>query len=295
MQYAKQVTSSAWTPRFHEAFKGFEVVFEQLGHYWQGLEQFPTLDDYNHWIEHYQAQRGVGTPVKFIYQQADANFEKKVFIEKSVMTRAQHWHDFFNNLTWMLWPKLKWAIINRYVSEQQATLTRNSRQSFLAQWDECGILIFSANPRVTQRIFEHNWSELFFEKKADLSLLEVIVFGHGFLETGLMPYIGMTGKAVIIEVTEDYFQLSLNEKILFSDDIISQFILSDACYNSPKCLQPFPILGLPQWHAKNAQADFFENTKYFRPKRNTSVESVALNAVLDKNLWGQWQPLFLDR
>lgn len=299
MQHEKQNTSAFWNPTFHNQFRGFHEIATLASQCWQSLASFPELKDYNNWLHHFKVARSFlsqDRSIKFVQQNDTSSFERKIYVDREIMTRANNWHDFFNNLTWILWPKLKWAIIKRYVEDNDVNDSNNqrtTRQSFLAQLDECGVLLITSQPEIAQDIIDHQWERLFYLRKDRLENLQVHLFGHGLLEKGLNPYLGMTGKALILLVDQGYFQLSEQSRVEMADEVLSNFILSEKCFSTPKQLQPFPILGLTEWFQGNHTQSFFKNIRYFRPKRNLSIKCAELNSSLDKTLWGQWEWLFL--
>ena len=106
------------------------------------------------------------------------SYEETIFHQAIINTRTQNWHDLFNHLTWLLWPKLKATLNAIYVIQNTKRLPHQSRsasQHFVAQFDECGIVICVAQSCtfLQDAILEHHWSELFlshqhyFNKKID--------------------------------------------------------------------------------------------------------------------------------
>lgn len=288
MQPEKQKSNEYWNPTFHEQFQGFNSLAGFLHTCWQDYSDFPQIDDYHQWQHAWSTQ----SRVQFVSQDKSMSFEERVYERHEVMTRANLWHDFFNNLTWIVWPRLKWAIMSRYylaIKKTQNTPSRNRLQNFLAQLDECGLLIVTSNADYLKWVCEHQWRALFCQLSQQRSAIEVMLFGHGLLEKGLNPYIGMTGKALLLVVDNAYFQLNLRERIQFSDEIFSAFVTQCDSDLSPKQLQPFPVLGLPGWYDHGDMDKFVtQHGHYFRPKRNESVKCAVLNELLDKTLWGQW-------
>jgi hypothetical protein len=288
-------TNNLWGTQFCRGYKGFDFVHRILGSYWSQFSELPNVSQLNSIAQHYYHATDILSQhqVCFEPQQYEVPYEENIFRNKKVYTRPNSWHDFFNNITWLLWPKTKWAIADTILaqrSEQKGSnKNRVAKQSFLAQFDECGMLIVTAAPNLVHEILEHNWLGLFFNQRAQHALFEPIVFGHGLMEKAIDPYIGMTGKAMIIVVKPDYFNLCTITKLKFLDQVASQLISSKYCPQSPKSLQPFPLLGMPGWHPNNEQEKFFEQKHYFRAKRNNVPECAVLNQLGDKNLWGQWK------
>jgi len=286
--------SNIWQTKFCNGFKGFDFIHELLGQYWFRFSSIPSISQLNKLAQdyYYAAHIAKAHQVSFEPQQYDLPYEENVFKHQKVYTRLNSWHDFFNNITWTLWPRTKWAIVKAIFSqdlEQQKTKNRTSKQSFLAQFDECGMLIVTAISGLVHEIQQHNWVNLFFHQRAQHLLLQPIVFGHGLMEKALDPYVGMTGKAMMIIVNPQYFHLSPAIRLKFLDSIVSHLLSSSHCPQSAKALQPFPMLGMPQWYQNNERKEFFDRTDYFRAKRSGVPECVLLNQLVDRSLWGQWK------
>lgn len=223
------------------------------------------------------------------------DYVQNVVDYKKVNTRTDSWHDLFNNLTWLFWPRTKWALTNRIFLDGQGNSTnRTPIQSFLAQFDECGVLIVTSKKNIIDNILEHQWYRLFVEHRAQHQQLLPLIFGHGLLEKMMTPFCGITGKSILVRVRPKFFTLPKNIQYRFLDELIANYIASKACSRSAKTLQPFPILGMPNWYESNQEPSFCLNTEYFRPKRNGSIKCVVLNNCEDKSLWGQWKWLAPD-
>ncbi len=283
--------SNLWENKFCKGYKGFDFVHHILGAYWTSFSALPDISEINFLAQHYYHAMNISFEYRVCFepQKYDIPYEENVSTNQKVYTRHNSWHDFFNNITWILWPKTKSAIVDTILAQRSEQKNRTAKQSFLAQLDECGMIIVTALPSLVDKILTHDWSALFFRHRAQHSLFEPIVFGHGLMEKAIDPYIGMTAKAIIIVVKPDYFNLSTNIKLNFLDQLLSQLIMSKACPPTPKSLQPFPLLGMPGWHPNNEREEFFEQKNYFRPKRNNVKECAVLNQLVDKTLWGQWK------
>jgi len=75
-----------------------------------GFRQWPQLDDYRTLF----SQSGI--PVQPVAQAGEITrfeeqYEPRVFLKQEIQTRTENWHDFFQFLTWFMFPKTK-AVIN---------------------------------------------------------------------------------------------------------------------------------------------------------------------------------------
>lgn len=260
-----------WNPFFHKDFPGFASVAPSwellLG---RSMHAWPSIDDYNAFAKCSQLS------ISFTEQLNDMRYLWEIYHNAKVPTRVQSWHDFFNNLTWLVFPKLKGAIVDKMCQDPFDTKARSSIQNTLAHFDECGIIICSSQPNLFELLKNHQWQDFFCNKNVAKDCLPVII-GHGLMEKALKPYIGMTAKAVFLQVKPDFFALSTNDQNKIVDEKIAQFILSADFPTQPKALHPFPLLGWQGWY-ENQDDAFYSNKDYFRERRvNPSVPLCGLS------------------
>ncbi len=225
------------------------------------VEHFPTCDDFN------ALAAKCGNGIYFISQLVNMRYEWEIYRNKAVPMRQQCWHDFFNNLTWLTFPKLKWAIVQKICDEPSTATTRTSLQNTLAHFDECGVVICSDKPEIFDMIKAFAWKDLFCRTQNLEQHCKPVIIGHGLFEKGLVPYIGMTAKAVFLPVEKSFFALNTQDQNSFIDQEIAKYISSEHFPHAPKALQPFPMLGWPGWHPDNHDEAFYDNREYFREGR----------------------------
>ena len=132
------------------------------------------------------AASGSGRPIRFVPPPADAPaYEQHIDATGEVPTRPDDWHDFFNALAWCVWPRSKAACNALHLAEQSAREAaglagRGSRRDALTQFDECGILVVSADPEVSALLAAHAWEVAFWQRRDRLlATTRFLVFGHG--------------------------------------------------------------------------------------------------------------------
>lgn len=260
-----------WNPFFFESFAGFKSIWS----IWQKevsnfIEDWPTIHDYNLMAHrHYQATSLPSIyQVSFVPQIKGIDYEAEVFNNRCVPTRFGLWHDFFNNLSWLAFPRTKRALIERCMQERRehkSTVERTARQNLLAHFDECGMVICSDEPSLFADLKAFKWKKVFYEEKEKLLTHAFpLIMGHGILEKALAPYIGLTAKSIFLEVSSSFFALSLSEKINTIDEKIAAYLLNPLLPAEPKTLNPLPILGWPDWHFAPQDEKFYNNKQYFR-------------------------------
>ena len=252
-------------------FAPLELAFHMLQH---STNQWPTLTEYN------QALKALPDPIinnngkeiSFVDQNTDGSslfesqYEPRIFLHGEVQTRLKNWHDFFQVLVWNVWPKTK-ALLNEL--HYKAAINRNNKQrspveNFVTLFDECGIVILSRDPALLTLIKNFQWQQLFC-KNRDKFEKEIFcfTFGHAMYEKALNPYIGMTAHALLIQVEPDLLA-NFTHPSSIDGMLVEQ--LTDQKILEPRVLNPFPLLGVPNWYEKQNNA-FYENTDYFRTGR----------------------------
>ena len=196
-----------------------------------------------------------GMPLRFVPPSpADPYYEVHLYETGCVATRAGNWHDLFNALVWLAYPRTK-ATINA-LHAQQIPLEGGRRgrlRDLLTIFDEGGAVVACADAELVTMIRDFRWKELFWEQRARVtSGLRFIILGHAVLEKALEPWPGITCKALFIGMDED------------PDESAAQWL---AAHTTPHDLAPLPVFGYPGWLPESASADFYLDERYFRPFR----------------------------
>ena len=89
-----------------------------------------------------------------------------------------------------------------------------------------------------------------------------MIFGHGLYQQCLTPYKGLTGKALYLTVEPEWFKLGYREACLSLDRQLAKWL--GVLLRTPAQLLPLPVLGVPLWHADNADESFYNDRSYFR-------------------------------
>lgn len=253
-----------WRPHFYKDFAGFYTVEP----FWKTvaqsfLERFPTIEDYN------SLKGSLG--FNFVVQKHDMQYLREITESHQIPTRLNSWHDFFNNLSWIIWPRMKTAIIKKF-SFTKDVVSKNGRtplQNWLTHFDECGVVLCCDREELFHTLKRHEWKKFFLDNKDLTKQCEMYIIGHGMLEKSLSPYIGMTGKAVFLNVSNSFFSLSYKEKMQFVDDKMADFIVTLNDSSPLKPLLPFPLLGWPGIWPGNEKEEFFANRAYFRTQKES--------------------------
>lgn len=230
----------------------------------------PDTDAVARLAELHPRASGSGRNVRFVPPKADGlAYECRVWETGEVETRPDNWHDFFNAVVWFAFPETKQAITAAHVVAMQAPGERRGDvRDALTHFDECGIVVLSADPELLDLLRGFQWKELFVERRADvLRAMRFVVFGHATYEALLSPFRGLTAKAMLVDV-EAAFLEQANESMVAAVDRKIAAILASGAYMKPRDFQPLPLLGIPGVTAENENPAYYDDTWQFRPGRN---------------------------
>jgi hypothetical protein len=266
----KGISEHLWNPKFKQLFYGYRYLTDYFNH--QALEncdQWPTINKYNQLSSFFYSTKYLSSNYKVQFVSQAMSCEEYFFQVtkyRQIPTRINNWHDFFNNISWIAWPKTKWALYQRYWQQSEYdnhSKQRSPEQNFIALFDECGVIVATKDEHISNLVKNFQWKELFIYQRQRFKKAKIFIFGHGMLEKGLKPYIGMTGKALFLKVEKDFFNKPNLEQINVLDSYLSEQLLQLE-YQKPNCLQPLPVLGCPNWWPNQENSDFYDNTDYFR-------------------------------
>ena len=201
-------------------------------------------------------------------------YEEYIYATKQVPTRKDNWHDFFGALIWCLFPKTKALLNQLHMAEialhglQQRSKLRNK----LTLFDECGVVV-CLEPAALQHaelLRRHQWQQSFVTRRSDWwQSIRPMIFGHAIYEMATAPFIGLTAKALFIDVPQGFSQWPLTAAYSFIDNKLHEQIANQALLIDNQQLTPLPLLGVPGWYNDNETTSFYNNTDYFRPQRST--------------------------
>lgn len=216
-----------------------------------------------------------GVEIQFVPQYErpksfETGFEQRTFLSGEVQVRPKNWHDLLNALIWLLFPKSKAALNARHYSVLKAdkSFGRSPEGDALTLFDEEGVIVLSRNAELTMLLKDFRWIELFYERRHEvLSQMSFYVYGHALLEKTINPYVGMTGKALIINQPDAGIDPSASGLKIDVDNALFGLVSDERLFRSGREFSPLPMLGLPGCWDGNEKLDFYLNTAYFRPKK----------------------------
>ena len=249
------------------------------GPYW------PSCDELNRVIalRHRTVTNAAGRPLRFVGQQLrhktfEDKYEPRIFLRGEVQVRSCNWHDLFNALVWLTFPAAKAALNERHYRELErrragGAQDRGPAQDALTLFDEGGVIVAASDPALAALLTGFEWKQLFWHRRTEvLQRMRFYLFGHALYEKALAPFTGVTGRGVIFEVEDAFFELPPATQLTALDARLAAHIGNAARLVTTRELAPVPILGVPGWCEDNARERYYDNPDYFRPARRTGGE-----------------------
>jgi hypothetical protein len=225
-----------------------------------------------------------GLPVRFvptleIGEGERLHYEMHIARTGEVPTRPGNWHDLFNALAWIAFPKAKAAINAQHAAlleeggEAEAK-RRGPARDALSLFDEGGVIVASSSPSLLRLLLDHEWKELFWHRREELrAKMCFIPFGHALSEKALDPFVGIVAKTVFVPVSDFFAMLPVEAQVAQADALVAAHFAVRARFASPKSMAPVPVMGVPGWHPGTAGESHYDDASHFRPRREASPRS----------------------
>lgn len=250
------------------------------------LEQIPFVPDRGV-LERLNTTLGVATQrgyrLHFIPPQDDGlGYEARIWASGEVETRAGNWHDFFNGLVWLTFPRAKAALNARHAASLGLAAPPEGRgraRDAMTHFDECGVVVVSSDPSLLDLVRNFDWRALFWQRRSGLErTLRCFIFGHATYEQLLAPFRGLTAKAVLYDVSEDWLRQPLPVQLRHVDQRLAVELAAGA-HADPRSLHPLPLMGFPGVTPDNEQAGYYDDTWQFRPGRRSAGDRPPSGSV----------------
>lgn len=267
-----------WLPDFLER----SPMFEPLRAWGAALDptRWPALDEMQDLLDARRppvvtrsgmALRLVGQGGK--PQAFEDRYEARIYLKGELQTRSGNWHDLFNVLVWLTFPRAKAALNERHyhaLRQQQAAgaPNRGPVRDVMTLFDEGGVIVAASDRELLGQLREFEWKSLFWRNRARVAAdMRFHLFGHALYEKALRPFTGITGRGILFEVEPEFFAVPWAVQLERLDAMLEQRLLDSDALKETRDLAPVPILGVPGWCADNAHECYYDNVDYFRPGR----------------------------
>ena len=219
-----------------------------------------------------------GLPVRLVpaggrMRSFEERYEARIHLRGEMVFRDRNWHDLLNVLVWLTFPRAKAALNARHFQALEAqhaagAANRGPAQDALTLFDEGGVIVTSRDKKLLGLLAEWRWKELFWVNRAQLhARMRFLLFGHALYEKALRPFIGITGRGVVLEVEPESLAGPPGRALGEIDSRLAATISDSRNLGAARDLAVVPILGVPGWHPENEQESYYDNTDYFRPGR----------------------------
>ena len=252
-------------------FKALKPQLERLP-----SDRFPRNDELDA-LTTPSVTSGGGAPIRFVApappsKEFSAQYEIRIFETGEVQTRPDNWHDLFNAMVWIAFPRTK-AVLNGHHYEEirvrRGEALRGTARDVLTLFDEGGIVVASADVELAALLRESRWKELFWARRAEvLRSMRFYVFGHALYEKALEPYKGVTAKALILDVAPTLLEAPLDRQLAELDARAADYFSGKGALASTQTLPPLPLLGIPGWEPANEREAYYDDRAQFRPGRS---------------------------
>ena len=285
------------------ASKPVTALLEEVG--LLGNNYFPTPELLNQLTaQHYEHWQGPAFKGQSQFSDDDKRYYETIISEdKVVPTREGSWHDLFNALIWLQFPKTKSLLNELHIRDinEHGVSPRTARRNRITHFDECGVVLAIEEPKhatqngvglerehdsrqhnvesleaFLQSLAAHEWEQSFLTHRERWhSEVTPFIFGHANLEMMLNPFIGLTGKWLAVSVPGGFSKLDKWQQRLVLDNALVLRIEALNYFQSAPLLKPLPLLGVPLWHSQQDEM-FYQNKDYFRPLREGSKPTIQL-------------------
>jgi hypothetical protein len=200
-------------------------------------------------------------------------YEARILLDGELPVRPGDWHDYFNILVWLAFPLAKAALNARHYAElgRQHGAGEGNRgpvQDALTLFDEGGVIVASDDDELLGLLREWRWKALFWDCRDRVAArMRFFVFGHALFEKSLRPFVGITGRGLLLRVQPGLMAAPLVEQMAELDTRVAARLSDPAELRATRELAVVPILGVPGWYPGNEREGFYDNTEYFRPGR----------------------------
>ena len=221
--------------------------------------------------------------LKFVSQDAlpeGEAYESFIATTGNIPTR-DNLHDLFNGSIWLTFPKTK-ALLNYYhmleIAAQGINASRGRVRDTITVFDENGAVLVTADPNIGEALIGFDWKASLVAPRAKWddpqqsnshAQAVVYIFGHALLEQLVYPRKPLCAHSIVIHVAQEFFTLSLAERMRYLDDEVAHYMDELLSKNdvTPRQLAPLPILGVPHFWSENADPSFYDDDYVFRSGR----------------------------
>jgi len=203
----------------------------------------------------------------------EERYEARIHLRGEMIFRECNWHDLLNVMAWLTFPRAKAALNARHYAALRAqyaagAANRGPAQDALTLFDEGGVIVASCDDQLLRKLREYRWKELFWHSRDETrSRMRFMLFGHALYEKALRPFVGVTGRGVLLKTEPGLLAAPAAAQLAALDARIAHHISDPRHLAATRELAVVPVLGVPGWWPGNERESYYDNTDYFRPGR----------------------------
>ncbi|MDH3289020.1 MAG: DUF3025 domain-containing protein [Betaproteobacteria bacterium] len=203
---------------------------------------------------------------------SEVRYEERIYRRGELQVRANDWHDLFNLLVWLTFPRAKAALNARHHAafESRASTGVTDRgpvEDALTLFDEGGVIVAATSRELLDQLRTFAWKELFWRnREAVVANMRFFLFGHALYEKALRPFAGITGRGLCFDIDPGFLRAPPAVQLAEMDARVADHIGATDRLTATRDLAPVPILGVPGWCAENTVESYYDDTNYFRPR-----------------------------
>lgn len=209
-----------------------------------------------------------GVPLRFVSltsRRGQRDYETGILASGEIPTRPGNWHDLFNAMVWLTFPRTK-AALNAVQCRCLQRSERGNRPPLsdaATLFDESGLILVARDDELAELLRAHRWREAFLVRRAVWREVRVYLFGHALLEKSMAPFVAMTAKCLCLHL--DPLPRAATTPPAEVDAAVASIWL-DGAVTRPGDLFPLPVLGIPGMWPDNQNPDFYDDSTVFRPR-----------------------------
>ena len=204
----------------------------------------------------------------------EERYEARIYLNGEMIFRERNWHDLLNVLAWLAFPRAKAALNARHYAALRAqyaagAANRGPAQDALTLFDEGGVIVAACDDELLELLRKWRWKELFWSNRIRLrGRMCFDLFGHALYEKALRPFLGITGRGILLKTEPALLAQPPREQLAVLDAQVAAYMSESGNLTAPRELAVIPVLGVPGWCPGNEQESYYDNTDYFRPGRS---------------------------
>lgn len=238
---------------------------------WLRDDRVPDVATLNAWARDTGLALPDGRPLAFVEGAVSGAlaYETAIGREGRIHVRRDSWHDAFNALAWLAFPRAKAALNACHVADGRGAgaNARTRARDAATLLDESGLIIACGDDAMRRLLRDHAWKALFVARReAVADRMRVWVLGHGVLAKLRSPYRSLTAHAWWLPV-----DLDGENAEHAADAAVAQRLRQGGAV--PDDLLPLPVAALPGWDTERLGTTLFDDAAVFRPPRATLAAS----------------------